>query len=103
MATSSRPDWLIDDSIPDDLQCGVESLRRRRVGTKAGRALEILGHAIEYLIDEHVHEGGTFTANDGRIDAVQLLMAANRSIYEECPAVPTFTERCLSFLGVDRV
>jgi hypothetical protein len=30
--------------------------RTRRISPEAGRALEILGHAIEYLIDEYVHE-----------------------------------------------
>ncbi len=31
---------------------------RRRTTPEAGFALEILGHAIEYLADEYVHEAG---------------------------------------------
>jgi len=67
--------------------------RRRRITPQEGRALEILGHAIEYLSDEFVHQGGAFTAQNGQVEAVQLLMALNRSVYFECPEVPTLRER----------
>jgi hypothetical protein len=73
-------------------------VRRRRISPQAGRALEILGHAIDYLIDEYVHQGGTFCAGDPQVHAVQLLMALNRQIYFECPEVPTLKERCRAFL-----
>jgi hypothetical protein len=69
---------------------------RRSISPQAGRALEILGHAIEYLTDEFVHEGGTFSADSGQLQAVQLLMALNREIYFECPEVPPLTKRILS-------
>ena len=71
--------------------------RRRRITPEAGHALEILGHAIEYLTDEFVHEGGSFFPTDNRIKAVQLLMALNRQVYFECPEVPSFMESCRSF------
>jgi hypothetical protein len=67
--------------------------RRRRITPQAGHALEILGHAIEYLTDEFVHEGGAITAKDGQLQAVQMLMALNRQIYFECPEIPSFAER----------
>jgi hypothetical protein len=67
--------------------------RRRRITPQAGRALEILGHAIEYLSDEFVHEGKPFTAENEQIKAVQLLMALNRQVYFECPVVPTLADR----------
>jgi hypothetical protein len=76
----------------------VRTNRRRRVSHQAGRALEILGHAIEYLSDEFVYEVGEFTARDSALEAVQLLMSLNRQIYLECPEVPSFGERCGSFL-----
>lgn len=66
--------------------------RRRRISLQAGRALEILGHSIEYLIDEHFHERGACSESDGRMEAANLLMAINRSIYLECPEVPTFVK-----------
>ena len=68
-------------------------LRRRRISPEAGHALEILGHAIEYLTDEFVHAGGSFSAHDGQVEAVQLLMAMNRQIYFACPEVPSLGER----------
>lgn len=72
--------------------------RKRRVSREAGRALEILGHAIEYVTDEFVHEGGSFSGHSAQLDAVQMLMALNREIYLECPVIPTLGERCLSLL-----
>jgi hypothetical protein len=67
---------------------------RRRISPEAGRAIEILGHAIEYLADEYVHRGGgSLSAQDPEIEAMQLLMALTRQIYFECPAAPTLVER----------
>ncbi|MDR3751426.1 MAG: hypothetical protein P4K94_08060 [Terracidiphilus sp.] len=74
--------------------------RRRRITPQAGRALEILGHSIEYLTDEFVYRGGSFSASNSQLEAVQLLMALNRQIYFECPEVPTFAERCQALLGL---
>jgi hypothetical protein len=62
--------------------------------------LETLGHAIEYLTDEFVHEGGSFSSNNEQIEAVQMLMALNRQVYSECPEVPTLGERWRSLLGL---
>lgn len=67
--------------------------RRRRIPESAGRALEKLGHAIEYLADEAVYEGWTTKTDHGRADAIRILKAANRQIYYSCPVVPTFRER----------
>jgi hypothetical protein len=71
---------------------------RRRIDPQAGHALEILGHAIEYLTDEFIHNAVGFPANHGELEAVQLLMAVNRQIYFACPEAPSFGERCRSFL-----
>lgn len=71
---------------------------RRRISPQAGRALEILGHAIEYLTDEFVHQGLTFSAKNEQLEAVQMLMALNRQVYFECPEIPTFGERCRALL-----
>lgn len=72
--------------------------RPRHVDPNAGRALEILGHAIEYLTDEFVHEGGDLTASDPRLEAVQLLMAVNRRVYFDCPVIPSMSERLWAYL-----
>jgi hypothetical protein len=71
---------------------------RRRIAPQAGRALEILGHAIEYLSDEFVHAGGCFSAHNAQVEAVQLLMLANRQIYFACPEIPTMGERWRALL-----
>lgn len=63
---------------------------RRGIDPQSGRALVVLSHAIEYLTDEIIFGGGSFTANRGQVEAIQLLMALNREIYFACPEVPTF-------------
>jgi len=92
MASSTTEDLVLQfaPTAMERKQC------HRRVSPEAGRALEILGHAIEYVTDEFVHEGGSFSAHNDQLDAVQLLMALNREIYFECPEAPTIGERCLS-------
>ena len=72
--------------------------RRRRITPQAGHALEILGHAIEYLTDEYVNEGGTLPMHSERLEAVQMLMERNRQIYFSCPEVPTLGERLHTIL-----
>jgi hypothetical protein len=71
---------------------------RRRIAPEAGRALEVLGHAIEYLSDEFVHAGGSLSAHNAQVEAVQLLIAANRQIYFACPEVPSMGERWRAML-----
>jgi hypothetical protein len=74
---------------------------RRRTTPEAGIALEILGHAIEYLADEYAHEAGSISSihsKDPRVEAMQLLMAANRQVYYACPVVPSLCERIVGRL-----
>jgi hypothetical protein len=50
----------------------------------AGGALEMLGHAIEYLADEYASDGadkGPLGNADPRIAAIQILKGLNRAIY----------------------
>lgn len=77
-------------------------VRRRRITPQAGRALEILGHAIDYLTDEFIHAGGSFSARNAQVEAVQLLMHLNRQIYFECPEVPRLSERLRALLRLRR-
>ena len=71
--------------------------RGRYISPRAGHALEILGHAIEYLADELVHEAKPVDACESQVQAIQILMAIDRQVYYECPVVPTFTERLRAF------
>ena len=72
--------------------------RRRHITPQAGHALEILGHAIEYLTDELVHRHAEVFPGSSELEAVQLLMALNRQVYYECPEVPTMGDRLRSML-----
>jgi hypothetical protein len=74
---------------------------RRRTTPEAGFALEILGHAIEYLADEYVHEMGLLPSvhsSDPRVEAIQLLMAANRQVYFACPLARSLYQRMVGRL-----
>lgn len=73
---------------------------RRHITPEAGHALEILGHAIEYLTDEYVVTTKQISAHDPQVEAIQLLMALNRQIYFACPVVPTLAERLRAFFHV---
>jgi hypothetical protein len=57
---------------------------RRQLSPESGRALEILGHAIEYLADEYaadVEFKGPLGSADPRVEAIQVLKVLNRSVY----------------------
>jgi hypothetical protein len=59
-------------------------LVRRQLSRESSRALEILGHAIEYLADEYAvdtADKGPLGNADPRIEAIQVLKALNRAIY----------------------
>lgn len=65
----------------------------RRISPEAGKALEILGHAVDYLTDEFVHEHRDLIKDKGRVDAIQRLMLLNRQIYYSCPENSSFSQR----------
>jgi hypothetical protein len=72
---------------------------RRRISVEAGLALEKLGHAIEYLTDEYMLQDAKEPfRRDGRLEAIELLMAVNREVYFSCPEVPSLRERLVNFL-----
>jgi hypothetical protein len=57
---------------------------RRLHSRESARALEILGHAIEYLADEYANDRtnkGPLGSADPRVEAIQTLKALNRAIY----------------------
>ena len=102
MAATATTTFPISAPATSVLPASRVPSRRRRITPQAGYALIKLGHAIEYLTDEFVHEGGSFSSSDARLQAVQLLMALNRQVYFECPEVPTLGEHCRSFLHLNR-
>lgn len=98
MASSTTTEFSLPAkaSVLDSLPASAN--RRRSIDPASGRALEILGHAIEYLTDELGQSGGPALADNPQVEAIQLLMAVNRQIYLQCPEVKTFGQRCRSLL-----
>ena len=76
---------------------------RRQLSPAEGRALEMLGHAIEYLADEYCADAepkGRLGNADPRIEAIQTLKALNRSIYYSAAEVePAFSRMKRWVLG----
>lgn len=100
MATSTSAEMQSEMQKPKaaPVQAISRVAKHRRISPQAGHALEILGHAIDYLTDEYVYAGGAFSVRDSQLEAIHLLMALNRQIYFECPEVPSLAERCRSLL-----
>ena len=64
---------------------------RRQLSRESSRALEILGHAIEYLADEYAvdtADKGPLGSADPRVEAIQVLKALNRAVYYSGAVVP---------------
>jgi hypothetical protein len=78
---------------PQDRLTATRGSVRRRITPEAGRGLEKLGHALEYLTDEFVHDGCNFRQDRGRLEAIQLLASLNRQIYLACAVEPSFLDR----------
>jgi hypothetical protein len=97
MATATTTDFAIP--APLESSAAPRVYRRRRISPEAGHALEILGHAIEYLTDELVHSGASFSSGISQLEAVQLLMARNREVYFECPEILSLGERLRALLN----
>jgi len=70
---------------------------RRRGSILQGRALETLGHAVEYLVDSRL-----FQVEDdnqrAEQEAVQILMRASRAVFAECAEVVSLRTRLRRWL-----
>ena len=78
------------------------TLVRRRLSAEGGRALEILGHAIEYLADEYaadLADKGPLGNADPRVAAIQILKERNRAIYYSGTEVQPAFRRLKRWLG----
>ena len=99
MATSLPNSNLI--SLTEGSRAAVPARTKaapRMLSPEAGRAVEMLGHAIEYLSDEFALNCmdrilGTEPGLHPRLRAIELLKARNREIYLSCPEAPTIKER----------
>jgi hypothetical protein len=84
------------------------SSRRRRISREAGRAIEMLGHAIEYLADEFALDCmmgrvEPYRGTHPRIAAIELLKARNREIFLSCPQAPSLADRLRALWSLLRV
>lgn len=64
---------------------------RRRPGRAQGRALEILAHALEYLVDNGFEDGSPAWSESQ--DAVRLIAEKSRAVFAECPEITTWSQR----------
>lgn len=70
--------------------------KRRRPAPVQGHALSTLAHAIEYLIDSRIREGGT---SDDENQAIRLMMACSRAVFDECSVHKPMTQRVGQWLS----
>jgi hypothetical protein len=105
MATSLPNSNLI--SLTEGSRASVPARTKaapRMLSPEAGRAVEMLGHAIEYLADEFALDcmGRAPGTGDGlhpQLQAIELLKSRNREIYLSCPVAPTMSGRIRSWFG----
>ncbi len=85
-----RAGELVRDRVKEE----KPRLVRRRANQQQGRALEILGHAVEYLADSRLFlpEEEAYSSRNNQ-DAMQLLMRMSRAVFSECREVVTLWER----------
>ncbi len=65
---------------------------RRRPTREQGRALEIVGHAIEYLVDSRMFVG-EHPSSRADHEASRILMEASRSVFSECAEIVPVARR----------
>ena len=67
-------------------------MMRRRASMRQGKGLEVLGHAIEYLVDSRM-----FLVGDPRMmleaDAVRVLSRCSRELFLSCTVVEPLSVR----------
>jgi len=88
---------ILEAALPEE----AELRRRRRISPQAGHALEVLGHAIDYLDDQYICRFGPFPPAQADVEAWELLKKLNRQIYLACPVIPTWSERLRSLLSLN--
>jgi hypothetical protein len=104
-ACSANDDPFFDWTAPPRPRTSSPQPRplvRRRLSPASGRALEILGHAIEYLADEYANDlldKGPLGSADPRVAAIQILKGRNRAIYYSGAEVQPAFSRVKRWLG----
>ena len=65
-------------------------VEHRRTTPTQGRALEMLGHAIEYLADSRLYDACATPAEGA---AIHTLMSCSRQVFAECEIVQPWHQR----------
>lgn len=81
-----NPFQPFEEKPPERRQSGP----RRNTTPEQGRALELLGHAIEYLVDSRLFDQWESPAD---AEAVHLLMACSRAVFAGCEEVVPWHHR----------
>lgn len=79
-------------SMPARAKNTAPRVIRRRPNLEQGRALEILGHAVEYLVDSRMYAMKE-TAGQGDVDAVQILSRCSREVFSTCSEIVPIHKR----------
>ena len=69
---------------------------RRRPDKNQAQALEVLAHALEYLVDEALRTGRPVSV--ATMDALDILAEKNRLVFAECPEILSLSRRLGRFL-----
>jgi len=91
---------VIGGSAPAALEAVAHAsgeIIQRRGSRAQGRALEAIGHAVEYLVDSRLFEVGSHNQRSEQ-EAVQILMRLSRAVFVECPEVVSLRKRVKRWL-----
>jgi hypothetical protein len=76
---------------------GSPSIIRRRPSPLQGRALEVLGHAIEYLVDSYITTASP-TVGSSDQEATHVLIKLNMSVFSDCSEIVPLRQRFWRYL-----
>ncbi len=89
----SRP-VTVEDASQDVTSNAPRPLVRRRPTMQQGRALEALGHAIEYLVDSRMFlVDRPYTLAEP--DAIQILSRSSREVFATCAEAVPMAQRLM--------
>ncbi len=80
---------MVEFRTPGLVQVGTQGkfpgdVTRRHGALAHGRALGMLGHAVEYLIDSRLFDRREHYVRDDQ-ESIQILRRMSRAVFAECP------------------
>jgi hypothetical protein len=84
--------------MPARTAAATSRIVRRRPDRQQGQALEILGHALEYLVDSRMYlSKEPKTRADA--EAIHILSRCSREVFATCPEVVSLRQRVKSWVS----